>query len=455
MSSVAVETAAHIIGGREAMALSRSYTTWAPDPYAPRDHTYQPQDQLRQSMRLPPPASLVAGSTGACDDTQFRTPQYQPRPSYAYEDPYASTSPTHLSHPPPQQQSSLPQNHDMAITSEQQRRHDQEVQRSMSFPSHASNGPERFQDRRMTTFEPNRSAPEPLPTPFSYAQGPSHSDVRFEPRLDHQQPQQPPLASPMDAMLPPESPARTRWPRSETRPEAIKISDLLSGGRTSGRNDVEYKLQIRQQPVAARSCGFGERDRRVIDPPPIVQLVIEAPSLSKEEISTKLRYGHYVMSCSIYDESGGRDASFMPEEYRQQRRLMGSLVGAPFVGQDENGSEGCFFCFPDLSCRTPGTFRLKFSLVMIDPVRAREVKHFPVLIEAKSAIFTVYNAKDFPGMQASTRLTKRLKEQGCIISIKKGNDKSKNPRTIGDLSDGEHEEGGSTQGKKKRRSVRR
>ena len=33
-----------------------------------------------------------------------------------------------------------------------------------------------------------------------------------------------------------------------------------------------YLLTMRQQPIAARACGFGERDRRVIDPPPIVQL---------------------------------------------------------------------------------------------------------------------------------------------------------------------------------------
>ena len=235
----------------------------------------------------------------------------------------------------------------------------------------------------------------------------------------------------------------------------MKIADLVAGRRHSGANGVEYHLRIRQQPVAARSCGFGERDRRVIDPPPIVQLIVQGPNLTKDEISSRLRYGHYVMSCSIYDESGTRDASFMPEEYRQQRRLMGSLVGAPFVGQDENNDEGCFFCFPDLSCRTPGAFRLKFSLVMIDPARASKVRHFPVLVEAKSDVFTVYNAKDFPGMQASTKLTKRLKEQGCIISIKKGNDKareSKNSRGLEDSDDGDQDEG--EQGKRKRRLTR-
>ncbi|KAF4430922.1 hypothetical protein FACUT_8771 [Fusarium acutatum] len=250
---------------------------------------------------------------------------------------------------------------------------------------------------------------------------------------------------------------------TEPRPDPMRIADILttgerSGSRTSVDNrssDNRFELQIRQQPIAARSCGFGERDRRVIDPPPIVQLLIKDASLTKEEIGKHLRYPHYVMSCSIFDESGSYDASIMPEEYRQQRRLMGLLVSAPFVGKDEHGEEGCFFCFPDLSCRTPGSFRLRFTLVKIDPIRAKEMKRFPTLVTEQSDVFTVYTAKDFPGMQASTKLTKRLKEQGCIISIKKGNDRSKNIRSHDDSSDGEQDEGEATlQGKRRRRSAR-
>jgi hypothetical protein len=222
----------------------------------------------------------------------------------------------------------------------------------------------------------------------------------------------------------------------EPKSDSTKIPDILRDGRRSVENDVEYKLRIRQQPVAARSCGFSERDRRVIDPPPILRLTIEGPNLTEEDLSAQL-HGHYVMSCSIYDKTGTRDASFMSEEYCHRRRLIGSLVAIPFVGKDEHGAEGCFFCFPDLSCRTPGAFRLRFSLTMVDPVRAREVKRFPVLVESNSDVFTVYNAKDFPGMLASTKLTKRLKEHGCIISIKKGPDKSKNSSVLDESSEEE------------------
>ncbi|KAF9959898.1 hypothetical protein BGZ72_008550 [Mortierella alpina] len=35
------------------------------------------------------------------------------------------------------------------------------------------------------------------------------------------------------------------------------------------------KIKIVQQPLHARMCGFGEKDRRPIDPPPIVQLLLD------------------------------------------------------------------------------------------------------------------------------------------------------------------------------------
>ena len=39
-------------------------------------------------------------------------------------------------------------------------------------------------------------------------------------------------------------------------------------------SDYTFELFVRQQPVRARMIGFGEKDRRPIDPPPILQLVI-------------------------------------------------------------------------------------------------------------------------------------------------------------------------------------
>ncbi|KAF7527687.1 hypothetical protein G7054_g10382 [Neopestalotiopsis clavispora] len=258
-------------------------------------------------------------------------------------------------------------------------------------------------------------------------------------------------------------------PRAATRqPKRVGISDLLSNDQQSpsrkqsiGRPITiqspitpsirfNYTVSIRQQPIAARSCGFGERDRRVIDPPPIVELKIEDPAATPEDIRRGLEVPFSVVHCTIWNEAGDEDISFMPEEYRQQRRLMGTTVASPFNGRDENGREGCFFCFPDLSVRTAGTFRLRFVMVMVDPMANFIGARHPVRAQTMSEVFTVYSAKDFPGMQASTPLTKKLKEQGCLISIKKGNDRGGRSRDSDEEDDDDDNASGSAITKRKK-----
>lgn len=126
-----------------------------------------------------------------------------------------------------------------------------------------------------------------------------------------------------------------------------------------------------------------------------------------------------IVHCSIWSEGGDEEMSRMPDEYTRQKRLMGNLVASPFVGTDENGVEGCFFCFPDVSCRTPGQYRLKFSLIALD---YRPGAKSPVKVEALSDVFQTFSPKEFPGMTESSALAKALKHQGCNIPIKKGNE---------------------------------
>lgn len=68
------------------------------------------------------------------------------------------------------------------------------------------------------------------------------------------------------------------------RMEPSRAAKSLGGDFPSADVNVKYRLNIRQQPVAARSCGFGERDRRVIDPPPIVELLIEGPKIGRAHV---------------------------------------------------------------------------------------------------------------------------------------------------------------------------
>ena len=60
----------------------------------------------------------------------------------------------------------------------------------------------------------------------------------------------------------------------------------------------------------------------------------------------------------------------------------------------------------------------------IDPMNLHVGGSSPILTEVMSDVFTVYTAKDFPGMRPSSALTRALKLQGCNIQVKKGNEKA-------------------------------
>lgn len=432
--SIAVEYAPHDLGHHTLVDnMARPLNGWHQDTSVPRNGAYYPREQhMSQPPRLPSMASIISTATqGHARDT------YSNKGGY-YSD-YATPSP--VGKTPPQLPISSSDPHIMS------RRPAADVRLSPAQSSVASDRSDEYQDmRRMRqngkdyaqahTHMPRLYPAQARPRrdTFHHQEGP-HPQTLFGKLVpgytDSMSGPPPPLRQPQS----PPTPQASASPRQETK--SMSISNLLSEAaphKTASRapmrsptlpTESEYKITVRQQPFAARSCGFGERDRRVIDPPPIVQLTVDDPDLTAEEIAMKIRNPFSVVHCSIWDESGTKDMSSMPEDFRQQRRLMGTLVASPFVGLDENGEEGCFFCFPDLSCRTPGTFRLKFQLVILDIVKMGILgMKAPILSTAVSESFHVFNAKDFPGMKASTPLTKRLKEQGCLISIKKGNEKS-------------------------------
>jgi hypothetical protein len=163
----------------------------------------------------------------------------------------------------------------------------------------------------------------------------------------------------------------------------------------------------------------------------------------------ELRYSLNVVHCTLWNADGtGEETALVQPDRRSTRRLMGQLVASPSVAKDEHDIEGCFFCFPDLSCRTHGRYRLRFVLLRIDPANLHVGGVAPILTEVLSDVFTVYTAKDFPGMRPSSALTRALKLQGCNIQVKKGNEKALARKRLAQSSE---EEGGEDAKNKKKR----
>ncbi|OZJ03251.1 hypothetical protein BZG36_03524 [Bifiguratus adelaidae] len=131
-----------------------------------------------------------------------------------------------------------------------------------------------------------------------------------------------------------------------------------------------YAIVVVQQPQHARSAGFGDKDRRPLDPLPIIKL-------------------------TAYDD-----------------------FQCPLEPADERGEWGIFAAFPDLSVRVEGEFRLKFSLVRLGTEESPIVASGSVVATAHSDIFRVYHPRRFPGMLESTPLSRALARQGISIPIR-------------------------------------
>lgn len=156
-------------------------------------------------------------------------------------------------------------------------------------------------------------------------------------------------------------------------------------GSQPEQQQVQYRIHVRQQALRARMCGFGEKDRRSIDPPPIVQL----EALDEHGVPQKVAVldHFYVVHCTLWCEGGLRDRNLIKEGDRMTRVLVGSLVSSPAVMADEYGDEGCYFSFPDLSCRTEGKYRLKFMLARLSQENVRGEHGFAALAETMSDVF--------------------------------------------------------------------
>lgn len=112
----------------------------------------------------------------------------------------------------------------------------------------------------------------------------------------------------------------------------------------------------------------------------------------------------------------------------QNQVLIGTLVAPCHILFDVNGERGMFFVFHDLSVRSSGTYRLKFSLF--------DVNHQGTSLAKATIIsdsFTVYSPKAFLGMQESTDLTKCFARQGVRIHIR--NERTVDAGTSGTVMD--------------------
>ncbi|KAJ6188854.1 hypothetical protein N7519_003762 [Penicillium mononematosum] len=80
-----------------------------------------------------------------------------------------------------------------------------------------------------------------------------------------------------------------------------------------------YHLHIRQQPIAARACGAGDRDRRPVDPPPIVQILLTDFDSNSQEDRDLLQDPRFTVGCLLFPVSPSLPFAEPTETHSRER----------------------------------------------------------------------------------------------------------------------------------------
>ncbi|KAF8635672.1 hypothetical protein AX15_000298 [Amanita polypyramis BW_CC] len=129
------------------------------------------------------------------------------------------------------------------------------------------------------------------------------------------------------------------------------------------------------------------------------------PALSENSNDTDpLDVVHHVDGCPLTEGS----------------KMTSALVGATFVqpvAVDYQGRKSLMFVFADLAVKTEGYFILRYRVF---DIFSTPIDHTERAIQAEcyGGVFRVYSTKEFPGLQASTELTKQLARWGVRLNIR-------------------------------------
>ncbi|KAH0841066.1 velvet complex protein [Fonsecaea pedrosoi] len=231
--------------------------------------------------------------------------------------------------------------------------------------------------------------------------------------------------------------------------------------------DVIYTLDSNPEPLAQDPTERTEVRFRAIDPPPIVQLLMDDFDPDNEDDVAELKCPFWVVHCRLVGavavNSDVSTQSYYTEEGQKevQRLLLGTTVASPTHTSDDpdpptmpthpatkdaapappsptsrflpnttrgrlprapHNIPGSFFIFADLSLRRAGEYRLQFTLMKMEPPLLRVGATVPAHHVVTSQVFRAVNAKDFDQVQPSTNLVKGLLDRGAgyPLKLKKG-----------------------------------
>ena len=90
-----------------------------------------------------------------------------------------------------------------------------------------------------------------------------------------------------------------------------------------------WELRIGQQPVRARMCGFGDKDRRPISPPPCIQLIVTDLSTGEVVDFKKLDLTLFVLTVDLWDKDAKKETNLVKSATNSPSISSVSVTGYP------------------------------------------------------------------------------------------------------------------------------
>jgi len=202
---------------------------------------------------------------------------------------------------------------------------------------------------------------------------------------------------------------------------------------------------------------FARRDRRPLDPPTVCEAVFyetfEYDDGSEKEVllsADQCPIDSLMCHVDVFPLHG--NANLTTGDPQNQFRVLPpvestrqtvDLWGATFCpaikvprcphtsySQMSSDASAVYFVFADLSVQSEGFFFFRFRIfdVQSNCVGMGATEH-PMIAEAYGGLFRVYSTKEFPGLKASTPLTKHLSYQGVKVNLRETERKRGGKRT--------------------------
>ncbi|KAK5137673.1 hypothetical protein LTR08_007968 [Meristemomyces frigidus] len=128
----------------------------------------------------------------------------------------------------------------------------------------------------------------------------------------------PPMSGPhgyasRDYAPPPPAFHGVQRPQQLPQPAPTQPREPAALSHSAVNGQYKYTLVVEQQPLRARMCGFGDKDRRPITPPPCIRLIISDATTGKEVDCEGEDFDgtFFVLQVDLWDENGQREVNLV------------------------------------------------------------------------------------------------------------------------------------------------